>query len=107
MGGNPGGDLARGGRGRLCGTATESTTVASDEVVDLVGGDVVLELLEARRGVGSVEASDGHDGLTEGELVARGVVGVDGRRDPCGARGLAPQEVAELGADRGPVEQAT
>ena len=55
---------------------------AVDVVVDLTLGDVGLELLEGRRRVASVEATDRHDRTPGGQLVARSALRTRGRRDP-------------------------
>src|SRR5262249_31697506 len=61
-------------------TAAESAT--TDEVVDLVVGDVRLELRESGRRVGAVETTERHHRVAGSELVTRCVLGAARRRAP-------------------------
>ena len=66
-----------------------ATVAATNEVVDLVGRDVRLELGDGRSRVGAVEPADRHDGVTRDQLVAR-----KGRMGGCGQ----PRSMARAGA---------
>ncbi len=96
------GDLAG---GVAAAVGPEPTT--TEEVVDVPGRHVGLELREGRRRVAAVEATDRHDRLLRGQLVARGVVGADGRCDPAIRRRIVLQERDELSARRTALEQPT
>src|SRR5204862_5398947 len=84
--------------------AAEAAAPRGEEVVDLPGGDVRLELRERGARVGAVEAADRHHGTSRGELDARGAVGADRRRRPGRGRVLLEQ-LDEGGVGREGVEQ--
>src|ERR1700733_12160299 len=84
---HPRGDL----RG-IARAAAEAVGVRADEVVDVVVGDVPLELGERRRRVGAVEPADRHDRLSAGQLQRCRAVRADrGRRPPVAGRAVLEQ----------------
>ena len=78
---------------------------AGDEVVDLALRDVLLELGQGRRGVGAVEAADGHDGLTAAQLVAGGVVRVHRGGRPGVLAGVGLQRLVQCGVGLAGVQE--
>ena len=97
--GDRGGGLAA---AALCPVGSRST----DEPVDLLRRDELLELRERRGGVGAVEPADRHHRLPGRELVARGGVGADRRRGPGEVARVALQERHDLRGGRRAPQQA-
>ena len=82
----------------------EAAAAAGEEVVDLPGGDQLLELRERRRRVAPVEAADRQDRLAARDLHAGRAVGADRRRGPAVAARVLEQR-DQLLRGRGGVEQ--
>src|SRR6185437_2602477 len=90
-------------------TTTEATaaeaTPTGNEVVDLAFGDVRLELVQRGRRIRPVEATDRHDRLAAGELVARRVVRIHRRGGPAVVTGVGLQQRVQRGVGLAGVQE--